>query len=258
MVHTQIEEVHERVGVIDRRISESVAQRDAAASRIAHLGVVVSSCLASIRVATSRVDKLDSMSDELQALSMQGAEIVRALHAREGSRSHDTDENTSNSDKSGPQREPRHPSDQSRSSEFLEDLPKVASYVSIQRSVGLPGVPTGQASMPTGLPVRSFFRRSRDGHYERDTQTAIIVPKNADLLITTTPLGLHALLTAQAQSLPSTTRAGNVDDIEVVVGLASSSSPLIQETAPPPPNSSPATWQRLEGISWLRRRRRKM
>lgn len=70
--------------------------------------------------------------------------------------------------------------------------------------------------MPIGLPVRYFFRRSRDGHYERDAQTAITVPKHADLLITTTPLSLQGLLTAQAQSPPSLAWAGDVDAVQAV------------------------------------------
>lgn len=96
VVHTQIEEVHERVDATDRLISEGAAHRDAAASRVAQLGVVVSSCLASIWVASSRVDKLDTTWNELHARCLQGAEIVRALQARDGSRSHATDEKTSN------------------------------------------------------------------------------------------------------------------------------------------------------------------
>lgn len=95
VVHTQIEEVHERVDEIDRLLLDGAAQRDAAAARGAQLGIVVSSCLAATRTIVGRLDKLEKMPDELQALSVQGAGIIQALNARDGSRSHASDEKTS-------------------------------------------------------------------------------------------------------------------------------------------------------------------
>lgn len=70
--------------------------------------------------------------------------------------------------------------------------------------------------MPFGLPVKSFYRRSGEGRYERDAQTAITVPMSADLLVTNMPLNLQALLAAQAQSISPTTAASNVDVVEAI------------------------------------------
>lgn len=85
-VENSLSEFHSVVHT-DRRgpryIPDNFAHRDVAANRVAQLGLVVSSCFASIRSISNCADKLDSMSDELLVLSMQGAEIVRALQARE-------------------------------------------------------------------------------------------------------------------------------------------------------------------------------
>lgn len=135
--------------------------------------------------------QVGQMSDELQALSVQGAEIIQALHARDGSRSHAHDEKASKAEKSGSQRAERHFFEHSEHSETLQDLPYRPSENSCAPEAcvrAAPPCPLG--CNPTAVPrAKAFFRRASAKACERDVQTWITVQVGADLVVSDTPLG---------------------------------------------------------------------
>lgn len=80
-LHEQIEEVHIRCDEHRRRIDELTNMEQQSASRAQPLGVVTSSCLASIRALSDRVRDLDKMRFELQSIARQAdAILLRTQH----------------------------------------------------------------------------------------------------------------------------------------------------------------------------------
>lgn len=82
-LHEQIEETHQRIDAQADKMSEFDELSQASQARAAQLGTVISSCLASIRSITARLDQLDAMREEVRVLAGVGDALMSAVRPRD-------------------------------------------------------------------------------------------------------------------------------------------------------------------------------
>lgn len=192
VVDEQIEEIHQRIDAQGDKMAALDELSKHNQGRAAQLGLVVSSCMASIHTLTDRLNQLDMMRDEVRELGGVGAALMSAVRpvglgqASAASSGVSEEYNkTPKADKSGSQRSQGHRVDQTLTELQLSDCPNSCSE-SIQ---GWSDELTGPATMPFGLSrphpgqVYAFYRRSGPRSYERGAQREVTVIPTAEVRV---------------------------------------------------------------------------
>lgn len=144
------------VRLVDELYAESAAAIQKEVARLRQLGSSMSSCLAFNRSLDEKMRSLESILATSRPTELE--ELVAMMTSPK-------------TGKNGLQQAEGHFDDASPDTFWHSSL--IRGSDSLERSVGLPGVPTGHATMPIGWPVRAFFRRASANSYERDVQTAL-------------------------------------------------------------------------------------